>query len=248
MFSNPMHHESINPSIREVNLNRSSAAKYTSTFDIRRRPLPTNASSGDSVGAGNCEPLLKELQNVNVEEVFHLPQTSLAHKFKEIRKRLGMPSMATLAMGTIVILTALRFFSFLWLNDVKNKTWQTIAYKAWMTRAVSLTALAFRTAISMQTVILTSMLADLALERTSVPTMHLATFSAMRNINDGPFYLAWLTCKALMKMDRPWKRMFLPSTLILFLSTYSFSTYLNGSAFKPIPQSRTRPSNFDDFF
>lgn len=156
--------------------------------------------------------------------------------------------MATLAMGTIVILAALRFFSFLWLNDVKNKTWQTIACKSWMTRAVSLTALAFRTAISMQAVILTSMLADLALERTSVPTMHLANFSSMHNVNDGPFYLAWLTCKALMKMDRPWKQMFLPSTLILLLSIYPFSTYLNGSAFRPVPQSRPRPSNFDDFF
>jgi hypothetical protein len=79
-------HETINPSIRKVSLNRSSAAKYTSTFDIRRRPLPTDASSGDSVGAGNGEPLPKERQNVNVEEVFHLLQTSLAYKFKDIRK------------------------------------------------------------------------------------------------------------------------------------------------------------------
>lgn len=229
MFSNPirqLHHETINPSIHEVNLNQTSAAKNASTFDLRRRPVPSNATSGDSVGAGYSEPLLKERQNDNVEEVSkELQQTSPAYKLKQIRKKLGLPSMAILAMGTLVILATLGFLTFSWLSDVKNKTWQTIACKSWMTRAVSLTALAFRTAISMQAVTLTSMLAGLSLERTSVPTMHLATFSAMRNVNNGPLYLAWLTCKALMKMDRSWEQIFLASTMILLFFTALLSQF-----------------------
>lgn len=256
MFSNPTsqgQHEIINPSIHEINITQSSAAKDTSTFKIRRRPLPTNTSSDGSAAAGYNEPLLKERPNDNVEEALQEPQqTSPAYKFKQIRKRLGLFSMATLAIGTIVILATLCFLSFLWFGDVKNKIWQIVARKNWMTQAVSLTALAFRTAISTQAVISTSMLAGLALERGSVLTMQLASISAMRNVNNGPFYLAWLTSKALLKMDRPWKQIFLPSILILLFVTtllcqFTSTALLSDLSLTPIlglPTSTTLSSHF----
>lgn len=246
-----LHHD--NSSIDNVYDAKSSPVKDAATFQIRRRPLPAESTSDCSAAAGYNEPLLKERQSDNVEGALQgHGQTSRADRFKQVRKRLGLLSMAILATGTLIILASLGFLSFLWFGNHKNRTWQYIACDSWMTRAVSLTALACRTAISMQAVISTSMLAGLALERRSVLTTQLASISAMRNVNTGPFYLAWLTCKALLKMDRPWKQLFLPLTLVLLvittvLSQFTSTALLSDLSLSPVlglPTLTTLSSHF----
>ena len=69
------------------------------------------------------------------------------------------------------------------------------------------------------------MLAGLAIERGSVLIMHLTSISAMRNVNNGSVYLTWCTYKALLKMERPWEQMFLPSMLILLFTTTILSQF-----------------------
>jgi hypothetical protein len=180
------------------------------------------------------------------EALPNLQRTSQAQKLKQVSSKLGLLSTAILATGTIAILATLRFLSFLWFSDAKNRMWQVIACKSWVTRAVTPTALDFRTAVSMQAGILTSMLAGLALERRSVLRTQLASILAMRNMNSGPFYLTWFTCKAVVRMDRPWKQIFLPS---VFSPTChhnsSFSICLNSPSFRFVPHSRVRAINLD---
>ncbi|ERF75021.1 hypothetical protein EPUS_08835 [Endocarpon pusillum Z07020] len=243
MFSNPtsqLPQETFNPSMHEINTVQSSAAEDESVLKTHRR-------------AEYSEPLLKKPQNDDLEEALQAPQhISWAYKSKQINKKLGLLSMVTLVIGTLVILASLLFVSFLWLSDVNNRTWQVVASRNWMTRCVSLTALALRTTISMQAMISTSMLAGLALERKSVLSMHLASTSAMRNINNGPLYLAWCTSKALLKMEKPWKQIFLPSILILlfvttFLSQFTSTILLSDLSLTPVlglPTSTTLSSHF----
>ena len=256
MFPNPtsqLPQETINPSMHEMNTVQSSAANDDSVLKTHRRPLLTNTTRDGSVTAEYSEPLLKKPQNDDVEEALQAPQqVSWAYKSKQINKKLGLLSMVTLVTGNFVILLSLCVLSFLWFSDVNNKTWQIIASRNWMTRAVTLTALALRTSISMQAVISTSMLAGLALERRSVLSMHLASISAMRNINNGPIYLAWCTCKAMLKMEKPLKQIFLPSISILlfvttFLSQFTSTALLSDLSLTPVlglPTSTTLPSHF----
>jgi hypothetical protein len=67
-----------------------------------------------------------------------------------------------------------------------------LASKDWMTKSVAISSLALRTSITLQAGIATSMLAGLALERSSALFPQLALVSTIRNSNSGPYNLAWL--------------------------------------------------------
>ncbi len=104
--------------------------------------------------------------------------------------------MTVLISATALILGAVGFLWFLWKANHSNKTWHRIAVRNWITRAVALSSVVLRTSISLQASTATSMLAGLALENTQILILHLASVSAMRNANAGPYMLAWLMLKA----------------------------------------------------
>jgi hypothetical protein len=201
---------SASPKIHETSDANSFPLNLSSSYKIRRRPLPAILNDHNDTGDRFAEPLLTDRQRNADQELW---QVSTASIIKRVRRRLGLLTLAILVLGTITILAALGFLSFLWFSNARNRDWRIIATKNWMTRAVSLTALAIRTAVSLQAIAATSMLAGLTLEKGSVLMTELAAVSTMRNTNSGPLRLAWVTSKALLKTNRPWRQILLPSLL-----------------------------------
>ena len=188
------------------------------TQKIRRRPIPSSFTEHEEARSGFAQPLLAqgdELEDISYEHATF----PVAKRRGPASKRLGLLAISIIVIGIVVIIAALGFLSFLWFARASNATWRHIATASWMTRAVSLTALAIRTAVSMQAVIATAMLAGLALERNVVLAIHLASVSTMRNANSGPLWLSWLTSRALWNMKKGWKELLLPSTLLALTIT-----------------------------
>lgn len=140
------------------------------------------------------------------------PPFSLYDKF-------GWLAMTVLMSATALILGAVGFLWFLWKADPSNKTWHRIAVRNWITRAVALSSVVLRTSISLQASTATSMLAGLALENTQILILHLASVSAMRNANAGPYMLAWLMLKAFVNDPSRWHRALLPVLVVSLVIT-----------------------------
>ena len=110
--------------MHEISIVQSPAGTDASSFKIHTRPLPIGNTRGGSVAAEYSEPLIKKPQNNDVEEAPRASQqVSLAHKSKQINKKLGLLPMTTLVIGTLVIFASLFFFSFLWYGNVNSETW-----------------------------------------------------------------------------------------------------------------------------
>jgi hypothetical protein len=230
------------------------SSRSPSSFWIRRRPLPADSGDHGDPGSPNPEPLLTKRRPDNAAEqsAKHSYKTSIARRYEQTNKRIGTTALATLVLATIIVFTALGFLSFLWFTSAKNKTWRIIASTNWMTRAVSLTALALRTAISMHAVTSTSMLAGLALESNMILATRLASVSTMRNINNGPLPLASFTSKAFFERDRSLPHIFLPLVLVMLVITtallqFTSAALLSDLSLSPIPglsYSASLPNHF----
>lgn len=230
------------PAVYENEITESLSSRSPSIFQIRRRPLPADSGDHGDPGSPNSEPLLttRRPDNATEQSAKHWYKTSISQRYKQISKRLGPTALATLVLGTITVFAALGFLNFLWFASAKNRTWRIIASTNWMTRAVSLAALALRTAISMQAVISTSMLASVALESDMILATRLASVSTMRNINNGPLLLAGFTSKAFLERGRSLPHIFLPLVLVMLVITtvllqFTSAALLSDLSLSPIP-------------
>ncbi|KAL8804267.1 MAG: hypothetical protein Q9200_005888 [Gallowayella weberi] len=166
--------------------------------------------------------------------------------------RFGWWTITVLSLTIPLILGAIGFLWFLWMADYKNKTWHAIAIRDWIIRAVTLSSVAVRTSLSLQTAIGTSILAGLALENTQILMLHLATVSMMRNANAGPYMLLWLIYKAFLKDPQRWRRCLTLVLLILLafislLAEFTSTALLSDMKQTPIPGSpstRMTTTNF----
>ena len=121
----------------------------------------------------------------------------LSRRYKHTWDRLGPLAFFILLVGTVVILAGMGFLTFLWVSDEANPDWHRIAVKYRMDRTVTVNALALPLPIGFQAVTCTSMLAAIAIEIIGISAGELASISIMRNANSGPFWLTWLSAKAL---------------------------------------------------
>ncbi|KAI3324052.1 hypothetical protein HD806DRAFT_543490 [Xylariaceae sp. AK1471] len=123
-----------------------------------------------------------------------------------VLESLGFSGLACLIGGHIGILGVLAFLTFLWFGfgsapEAANASWawRQIALLNWMTRAITLSSLAIRLFVTLQTTVCTSMIAALILEKRSARKSYIPWFSVIRSINDGPRRLVQmlLTSKSL---------------------------------------------------
>jgi hypothetical protein len=105
---------------------------------------------------------------------------------------LGSYGIIILGISIIGLLASTGFISFLWCTGDGNYIWRLLASNEGMTRAVAISSVVFRTSITLQAGVATSMLAGLAIERREVLLPRLATVSMMRSSNSGSIVLAWL--------------------------------------------------------
>jgi hypothetical protein len=105
---------------------------------------------------------------------------------------LGSYGIIILGISIIGLLASAGFISFLWCAGDSNYIWRLLASNEGMTKAVAISSMIFRTSITLQAGVATSMLAGLAIERKEILLPLLATVSMMRSSNSGPIVLAWL--------------------------------------------------------
>lgn len=133
----------------------------------------------------------------------------------KLRHRLGPFILVALSLGTVVIFGALIFLWYLWTGDSNNNVWRRIMVHEWVTRVISLLALAIRISAAAQGVASTSMMAAVALERGYFVLPQASAASSLRYLNDGPQALLLLFCR------RGWSRRWVISTYVLLLTITS---------------------------
>lgn len=113
-----------------------------------------------------------------------------------MKESLGILGGLIIIGGTLACFAGLGFLVFLWTahgSDLEganaSTAWRTIMLEERMEQAVTLSTLLIRTAIASQATMCTAMSAALFLENRHVRMAHVAQFSIMRAINDGPISL-----------------------------------------------------------
>lgn len=155
---------------------------------------------------------------------------------------LGIMGCVVIFVGSIGILLMVAFLTYLWFGygntpEAKSATWiwRQIAIRDWMTRTITICALALRTLLNFQTIYCTSMLASLVLEKCFVRRSQVACLSLLRGLNSGPFTLVQIIFSsktlAVARHIEVWLvvLLFILSTFLQFTSTLLVSDLHNYS-------------------
>lgn len=111
-----------------------------------------------------------------------------------------MFGLTTLILGSLAILAAVGFLTFLWMASMDAirgrptpRLWNMIVEPAWTARAVTLSSVLLRSAISLQAGLVAAMMAALVLETGGIRLSKLPQMSLLRAVHTGPQNVAWLT-------------------------------------------------------
>jgi hypothetical protein len=104
-------------------------------------------------------------------------------------RRIGRLRCFLLLSGVVGILAFIGYISFLWFAADNNLTWKNIALAGWITRSIAIAAVVLRTAITVQSGIVCSMIASIVLEGPGVALPELAAVSMMRAAAPAPYTL-----------------------------------------------------------
>ena len=167
-------------------------------------------------------------------------------------EKLGTYAIYILSAGTTIILLAVGLLCFLWFSNHTNTTWRLIVINNWATRAVTLGSIAIRWAVTSQSVVLTSILAGLALEQHGISLHQFATVSLLRYSNTGPinllqYYFTNLEFGPGMWVPALVALLSITTTLSQFSSTSLLSDVQIGTV-TGFPQTLTMPSGINNNF
>ncbi|KAI0197731.1 hypothetical protein F4808DRAFT_452373 [Astrocystis sublimbata] len=153
-----------------------------------------------------------------------------------LRESVGYTGLTILLGGSVLVLASVAFLSFLWFgygNELEAAgatwLWRQIVLNNWVTRAITITALALRSIVSFQVALCTSMTAALVLEKRSARKSHVAYLSIARSISDGPRKVIQLLLSsrswAVMSYVELWLLCFLAAVMLVlqFSSTLLLS-------------------------
>ncbi|OAL42888.1 hypothetical protein IQ07DRAFT_686115 [Pyrenochaeta sp. DS3sAY3a] len=107
----------------------------------------------------------------------------------ELMRRIGRLPCFLLVLSTVGVLAFIGYISFLWFAADDNATWKNVALAGWTTRSIAVAAVVLRTAITVQTGIVCSMIAGILLEGPGVALPEVATISMMRAAAPAPYIL-----------------------------------------------------------
>ncbi|EXJ69857.1 uncharacterized protein A1O5_06929 [Cladophialophora psammophila CBS 110553] len=102
---------------------------------------------------------------------------------------IGRYGFGVLSLGTLLIAGAIAFLWFLWKADDHNNFWRRIVAEGRIAQAIALTALVIRFAVFAQAALCTSMLANLALQRSHVTLPNSVSMALLQYQNNGPHQL-----------------------------------------------------------
>ncbi|KAI9711675.1 MAG: hypothetical protein M1812_007108 [Candelaria pacifica] len=234
------------PQDREADDNNLDSSNYARDLDLAVEPFHPPNPSNLLLSSNEEERRLTISKGDNgstaSSDTTRLEKRAIIEKF-------GYFGIIILLAGTVVIAAALGFLSFLWFADYSNKTWQLIIVRQWATRAVSLSALAIRTAISFQSGLATAMLAALVLERFGVLLEDSARISTLRATTPHPFRLAhplilgWRKNMSAITIPAVTTLLFITTVLLQFTSTVLLADLKQGSV-PSLVEGTTTAHNF----
>ncbi|KAF2818919.1 hypothetical protein CC86DRAFT_152529 [Ophiobolus disseminans] len=105
----------------------------------------------------------------------------------------GTESLITILLGWLAIIFGLSVLIIVWTANELNGTWMAIIYDNYGPQTVTVSSAAIRTAIGLQSGILTAALASLLLERFEMPLSQVALLSIARASTVAPHNIAWTT-------------------------------------------------------
>jgi hypothetical protein len=181
-----------NEQVSPVKPRSNSAPSLDAAPSSSRQPMPRQSSESQGDLSSNPQANLTSSSEQADEEVHTQKRTS-----PNARRRLGGYTTFLLIVTSLLLLGSMAFISFLWWSKRTNTTWRKIMLADWATRSVSLSALALRTAISLQAAVATSILASYLLECHGVTLPNLAFISVTRVVNTGPWGLFFTLSKRL---------------------------------------------------
>ena len=119
--------------------------------------------------------------------------TETPHEVRKsnLLRRIGRWQSFVLLSSTALVTGALAFICFIWASGDHNAVWLSICLAGWVSRSVTLAALAIRLGTTAQAAGCTSMLAGLVLRNFGVSLGSGAAVTLMQNDNTGPHTLAW---------------------------------------------------------
>ena len=155
-----------------------------------------------------------------------------------LKRKLGITGSLVIFLGSLVEIATLAFLAFLWTAEGTPgganapPAWRNIVMRGWITQAVTLSSVALRAAVDLQSAVCTSLAAALMLEACEVRYRDISLFSMARAINAGP----WTIIYRVIQNPRVFFRS-VPAVCIsiLFLSAVAvqFSSTLLVSDFRP---------------
>jgi hypothetical protein len=142
---------------------------------------PTPSSKTDSKRANS--PEVKEIgPDILEDRADGIPGGLLA--------KLGLWLKILTAVSIVILFGAVGLLSWLWWGSRSSPAWRMVMLTGWVSKTVTLSSTAIRTALSALAGICTSMIAAIAVERRGVPLMKMAQLSIARFTNNGPNQLA----------------------------------------------------------
>jgi hypothetical protein len=123
------------------------------------------------------------------------PDSDITPKKRQFWSKLGVFALWALSLGTVLIILALAFLSFLWKGvDTASSSdaasaWRAIMINNWAARSITLSSLVLRWSVGAQAGVCTSMLAAFILEHGGVALFDAAGLSLLRSSNNGPYQL-----------------------------------------------------------
>lgn len=113
-------------------------------------------------------------------------------------EKLGAYNIAVLIAGTVVILLAVGFLTFIWVVSINGTQhgelpalWKLIASRTWVSRVVTLCSILIRVATAAQMCVFAAIMAALILERIGASAEDFPLLSMIRCANTGPQALIW---------------------------------------------------------
>ena len=124
--------------------------------------------------------------------------SSVPQKKRTPWDKLGRYNISILILGTIAILLAIAFLTFLWAVSINGTTsgnlpplWKLITERRWTARVITLCSILIRVATAAQLCVFAAIVAALILERVGASAQDFPLLSMIRCANTGPQALIW---------------------------------------------------------
>jgi hypothetical protein len=113
-------------------------------------------------------------------------------RFRSVKASLGLWGITIVLGGSLTCLGILGLLWYVWKAGDLTVIWRWIVLNSWLTEVVTILSAILQIVVLAQSVLATSLIAGLLIEKHGVPLTRVAEVSILRNANYGPSTLLWM--------------------------------------------------------